>query len=85
MLNQTTAFMFLYRVFDDFLEGVIDETELEKVLDLLVIYSVRRIMCEIASNSLRGLYKNMYSRVFNVPENKEHYYDSIVSFLTQLT
>lgn len=85
MLNQTTAFMFLYRVFDDFLEGVIDEVELEKVLNLLVIYSVRRIMCEIASNSLRGLYKNMYSRVFNVPGNREHYYDSIISFLTQLT
>ena len=85
MLNQTTAFMFLYRIFDDFLEGVIDEKELEKVLNLLVIYSVRRIMCEIASNSLRGLYKNMYSRVFIVPENKDHYYDSIVSFLTQLT
>lgn len=84
-LNQTTSFLFLFRVFDDFEEGIIDEKELERVLKLLVIYSVRRIMCEIASNSLRGFYKTMYARVFNSPENKEHYYDSIVSFLTQLT
>ena len=86
-LNQTTAFLFLYRVFDDYNygNGIIDEQELIKVLKLLVSYSVRRIMCEIASNSLRGLYKTMYSRVFSSPEHKEHYYDSIVSFLTQLT
>lgn len=84
-LNQTTAFLFLYRVFDDYLNDVIDEKELVKILKLLVSYSVRRTMCEIASNSLRGLYKTLYTRVFNVPENKKHYYDSIVSFLTQLT
>lgn len=86
-LNQTTAFLFLYRVFDDYDygNGIIDEQELIKVLKLLVSYSVRRIMCEIASNSLRGLYKTMYARVFSSPEHKEHYYDSIVSFLTQLT
>ena len=86
-LNQTTAFLFLYRVFDDYDygNGIIDEQELIKVLKLLVSYSVRRIMCEIASNSLRGLYKTMYARVSSSPEHKEHYYDSIVSFLTQLT
>lgn len=84
-LNQTTAFLFLYRVFDDFIAGDIDEDVLVKILTLLVSYSVRRIICEVPSNSLRGLYKTMYARVFNKPENKEHYYDSIVSFLTQLT
>lgn len=84
-LNQTTSYLFLYRVFDDFEKGIINEKELERVLSLLVTYSVRRIMCEIASNSLRGFYKTMYARVFNSPENKKHYYDSIVSFLTQLT
>ena len=84
-LNQTTTFLFLYRVFDDYFAGVIDEKVLLKILKLLVSYSVRRIICEVASNSLRGLYKTLYARVFNVPENKEHYYDSIVSFLIQLT
>jgi len=86
-LNQTTAYLFLYRVFDDYNygNGIITEQELVKVLRLLVSYSVRRIMCEISSNSLRGLYKTMYTRVFSSPEHKEHYYDSIVSFLTQLT
>lgn len=84
-LKQTTVYLFLFNVFDDFEDGVIDEDELSEVLHLLLNYSIRRLICEVGSNSLRGLYKTLYGRVFNREENKKHYYDSIVSFLTQLT
>ena len=84
-LNQSTVYLFLFRVFDDYENGIIDNDELSKVLNLLLRYSIRRLICEIGSNSLRGLYKTLYSRVFNREENKEHYYDAIVSFLSQLT
>ena len=84
-LKQTTIFLFLFNVFDDVEEGVIDEVELEKILEFFLNYSIRRIICEVASNSLRGLYKTLYSRVFARSENKEHYYDAIVSFMVQLT
>ena len=86
-LNQTTVFLFLFRIFDDYLreEKVLAEDELERILKLLVSYSVRRTICEVNSNSLRGLYKTLYSRVFSNGKNKEYYYDSIASFLLQLT
>ena len=86
-LKQGTVFLFLFRVFDDYDygNGCITGLELEKVLQMLLTYSIRRIMCEISSNSLRGLYKTMYNRIFLNPKNKEHYYDSIISFLTQIT
>lgn len=84
-LNQTTIFLFLFRVFDDYENNVLSQTELEKVLRFLLNYSIRRLICEIGSNSLRGLYKTLYSRVFARSENKQHYYDSIVSFFQQLT
>lgn len=84
-LKQTTVFLFLFRVFDDFESGIIDEKELEKVLQFLLNYSVRRVICEVGSNSLRGLYKSLYSRIFTSEENKKHYYDSVVSFFKQLT
>ena len=84
-LNQTTVYLFLFHIFDDFEAGVIDQKELGKILNFLLSYSVRRLICEIGSNSLRGLYKTLYSRVFNRTENKDHYYDAIVSFLLQLT
>ena len=85
LLNQSTVYLFLFRVFDDYEQKVISKAELERVLVLLLNYSIRRIMCEISSNSLRGLYKTLYNRVFNTPENKAHYYDAIVSFLMQMT
>lgn len=84
-LNQTTVYLFLFRIFDDYENGVIGKAELGKVLNLLLHYSIRRLICEIGSNSLRGLYKTLYSRVFAREENKTHYYDSIVSFMLQMT
>ena len=84
-LKQTTVFLFLFHVFDDFENKIINEEELEKVLRFLLHYSIRRLVCEIGSNSLRGLYKTLYSRVFAREENKKHYYDAIISFFMQLT
>ena len=84
-LNQSTVYLFLFRVFDDYEAKIIDKVELAKVLHMLLNYSIRRLICEVGSNSLRGLYKTLYGRVFNREENKEHYYDAIVSFLAQLT
>ena len=84
-LKQSTVFLFLFKVFDDFEANVIDEKELAKVLRLLLNYSIRRLICEIGSNSLRGLYKTLYARIFTNEKNKERYYDSIVSFLLQMT
>lgn len=85
-LKQTTVYLFLFQIFDDYEEGVIDKNELAKILRLLLNYSIRRLICEVGSNSLRGLYKTLYGRVFGGnTENKDHYYDSIVSFLMQLT
>ena len=84
-LKQTTVFLFLFRVFDDYEAGVLDQKELSKVLRFLLNYSIRRLVCEVGSNSLRGLYKTLYSRVFTVETNKEKYYDAIVSFFKQLT
>ncbi len=84
-LKQTTVFLFLFNVFDDYEKKIISEIELDKVLAFLLSYSIRRLICDVASNSLRGLYKTLYSRIFSKQSNKEHYYDSIVSFMLQLS
>lgn len=84
-LNQTTVYLFLFHIFDDFEAGIVSQKELGKILNLLLSYSIRRLICEVGSNSLRGLYKTLYSRIFAKEENKAHYYDSIVSFMMQMT
>lgn len=84
-LKQTTVFLFLFRVFDDYQQDVISEQVLEKVVVMLLNYSIRRIICEVSSNSLRGLYKTLYNRVFCNEENINSYYDALVSFMLQMT
>ena len=84
-LKQTTVYLFLFRVFDDYENGIINKNELARVLKMLLSYSIRRLVCEIGSNTLRGLYKTLYGRVFEQKEKKNTYYDSLVSFFLQQT
>lgn len=84
-LKQTTVYLFLFRVFDDYENGIINKNELARVLKMLLSYSIRRLVCEIGSNTLRGLYKTLYGRVFEQKENENTYYDSLVSFFLQQT
>ena len=84
-IKQTTIYVFLFKVFDDYLNKVIDSDTLAKVLKFFLNYSVRRLLSSVGSNSLRALYKYLYARLFNKAENKNHYYDTILSYFHQLT
>lgn len=80
-LKQTTSYPFLLQVFDDYEQNVINEEELLDVLNFLISYLLRRMICGVPSNSLRGLFIYLYGRVFKVPSNKNKYYESINKFL----
>jgi len=83
-INQSTLFTLLFPIFDDYEDGIIDEKVLNDVLSLLLNYSIRRIVCEIPSQSLRGLYKTLYKRVFaDIEKTKEVYLDALVSMLVE--
>ena len=80
-LKQTTCYPFLFQVFHDYEQDVINEKELINVLNFLVSYLLRRMVCGVPSNSLRGLFTRLYGRVFKVPSNRNKYYESINQFL----
>ncbi len=84
ILNQTTCYPFLMHVFDDFNRGVMDEETLEKVLHFILSYLVRRLVCGVPSNTLRGFFTYLYNRVFKVEANKQQYYESLNKFLFTL-
>ena len=81
VLNQTTCYPFLLHVFDDYHQGVITEDTVEKVLQFLLAYLLRRMVCGVPSNTLRGFFTYLYNRVFKVASNKQKYYESINKFL----
>jgi uncharacterized protein with ParB-like and HNH nuclease domain len=84
ILDQSTIYPFLLPVFEDFDKKIIDELELRRILFFFVNYSLRRLVTGVPSNSLRGLYKTLYNRIFKDNDNKINYYDSIFKFFIQL-
>lgn len=83
-LKQSTSYPFLLHVFYDFENKVIDEAILEKILKFILAYLIKRMVCRVPSNSLRGLFIYLYNRIFKVESNKTKYYESINKFLSIL-
>ncbi len=84
-MRQTTSHPFLMRVFLDNKQGVIDTATLNKVINLTIVYLVRRTICGVPTSSLRNFMLNLYNRVFGKVEgNKKQYYEAIYAFLTTL-
>lgn len=80
MLNQTTCYPFLLHIFDDYEQHVISESTLEKTVVFIESYLIRRMVCGIQSNTLRGFFRNLYNRVFKVSDNKHKYFEAINKF-----
>ncbi len=83
-LKQTTFYPFMLHVFDDYEHGIIDSDTLSKVMKFIMSYILRRVVCRVTSNSLRGFAAALYSRVFKVPENKAKYYEAVNKFISTL-
>ena len=81
VLNQTTCYPFLLHVFDDYHQGVITEETVEKILQFILAYLLRRMVCGVPSNALRGLFTYLYNRIFKVASNKQKYYETLNKFL----
>ena len=81
VLNQTTCYPFLMHVFDDYHQGIIDEETTEKILQFILAYLLRRMVCGVPSNTLRGLFTYLYNRIFKVVANKQKYYETLNKFL----
>lgn len=81
VLNQTTCYPFLLHVFDDYHQGVIDEETVENILQFILAYLLRRMVCGVPSNTLRGLFTYLYNRIFKVASNKQKYYETLNKFL----
>lgn len=84
-LDQATIYPFLFHVFDDFNDNVIKNEELEKILTFFLNYLLRRIVCGVGSNSLKGLFKTLYNRLFGDKNKLQNYYETILYFFTQLS
>ena len=80
-IKQTTVIPFVFRIFDDFEAGNINENTLCKVLNYLLTYVIRTNACEINKNMAKFM-KSLYDRV--VDGNYDKYYENFVVFLNDI-
>ena len=81
-LNQSTIYPFLFSVFDDYEQQIIDEGILLQILQFYLNYTIRRLVVGVPSNSLRGLYRTLYKRIFK-DDNKDNYLNKVYSFMAK--
>ncbi|AWX16219.1 hypothetical protein CEP48_08595 [Mergibacter septicus] len=82
VLEQTTIYSFLFRVFEDHENRNLSDYDLIRILTFLRSYSIRRIVCEIPSNSLRGFYNGLYDRIIKNIEGS--FYVKLVQLISEL-
>lgn len=82
LLQQSTIYPFLFSVLDDFDNKIINEDELIEILSFFLNYTLRRIITGVPSNSLRGLFKSLYKRIF--VDSKNDYVEKIYKFMVSL-
>lgn len=78
ILDQTTPYPFLLKIFEQHEERNIDDDELENIVNFLVMYHVRRMVCGVPSNSLKNLYKSLFKSI----KNNNNYFDNLVVYLS---
>lgn len=81
-IGLTTVYPFLLRVFDDRHSNKIDDPTLGQVLNLFVIYLVRRIICKVPSGGLRGFIATLYNRLSQDKCDNQNYYANVWRFLS---
>lgn len=81
-LDQTTSYAFLLRVFLDHKNKIINDEELAKIINFILVFVVRRLICEVPNNLLRPLMFGLYDKLFKKnPITKNNYYQTIYNSL----
>lgn len=80
-IKQTTVLPFIFKVFNDYEENLIDEETLSKMLEYLLTYFIRITACDINKN-LSKFMKSLYDRIYN--GNYDNYYEKFVVFINDL-
>lgn len=86
ILKSTIFYPFLLNIFSDFKKGQLNEEELVKIINLFIVWIVRRNICNLSSNSLTEFACTLYKNLFiKFASNKQCYYAAIYKIINELT
>lgn len=82
-IDLTTCQPFIMKVLEDWRNQDIKLLELEKVLQIIICYLVRRSVCGVPSAGMRKFFLTLHSRIFKYNRIRLHYADSVSLFLVK--
>lgn len=78
MLKLTTSYPFLMKVYDDFLDGVIDKSAFIRILQFIQTFAVRRFILDLPTNSFNKIFMVLYDKI-DFSKYEESIYSHILS------
>lgn len=74
LLDVSVCYPFLMRVYNDYENNIITKDDFIAIIKVTISYVVRRVICEIPTNSLNKTFATFYPKI-----NKENYVSSVLS------
>lgn len=74
ILDVTVSYPFLMNVYNDYQDGVISKTDFIIIIKATISYVVRRVICEVPTNSLNKTFSTFYAKI-----SRENYATSILA------
>ncbi|WP_461206211.1 DUF262 domain-containing protein [Clostridium sp. DL1XJH146] len=81
-IKSTTVYPFLLNVFEDcYLYKNIDQEEVTKVLDVIISYVFRRLICEIPTNALNKIFASIHKDISKNKKKKLQLHENVALVL----
>lgn len=74
ILDVGVSYPFLMRVYNDYENGIVLKEEFITIIEITISYIVRRVLCEIPTNSLNKTFATLFAKI-----NKEQYLTSVLA------
>lgn len=74
ILDVTVSYPFFMNVYNDYEAGLISKSEFIVIIKTTISYIVRRVICEVPTNSLNKTFATFYGRI-----KKENYLESVLA------
>lgn len=82
-LESVVTYPFLMEVFDDFSEEIINEDDLIKILQIIISFVFRRLICDVPTNALNKIFMVLGREIKKYDDYKNEYLEIFKRVITQ--
>ncbi len=82
-LESVVTYPFIMEIFEDKDNGIICEEDIKSILNIIVVFVFRRLICEVPTNALNKIFMTMAREIKKYNDFKEHYLEIFKYIITR--